>query len=302
MRARAFFPVSVLAGLWIALLVVARPAVLRAAEPEQPPLAASESEPWPLNDEDPESSVPAQEQFARYPMKAAYFMMTVSERAEAALKQKRYESAIKYFRTLARVMPERAVSYARLCEAYEGAGQHDKALLACHEALGKQGLRASDAAYYVRLVLQGSDPLTPEQVTEVDQVLEHLRAEHVDARLSNELDCELALRADDGARLARCSDALLAIAPDSARAASFAWALAVKRQDYRGARRWLARAKAVGADAALLAQMEEGTRGIRSAWLNKTLAIGLGVLLGVAAVAYYWLSRKRRFTEPVRGT
>src|SRR5262249_55891666 len=128
----------------------------------------------------PESSIPAADQFSAHPMQAAYFLMTVSERAEAALKAKHYEAAIKYFRTLARVMPERAVAYARLCEAYEGNGEHDKALAADHEELGKQGLKAADVAYYVRLMLQGTGEIPAERRTEIDQVLEHLRSQKVD--------------------------------------------------------------------------------------------------------------------------
>ena len=69
------------------------------------------------------------------------------------------------FGALAKAVPDRSVSYGKMCAAYEALGERDHGLESCRDALGRQGVRVEDFSRYVRLLLDHQGPATSAEQT-----------------------------------------------------------------------------------------------------------------------------------------
>jgi hypothetical protein len=262
------------------------------------------SEGWPVDTANPEHGAPTPEQMAKQPLQAGYFLMDVAALGDKALKDKRYADAVKFFGVLARLVPDRAVSFARLCESYQGLGDRENALKSCRDALGRDGATVADSARFVGLVLGGEGDLSVGDRADTEAVLTHLGEQHADAATLNRLECQLAAKIDDLGRLQACSSRLATLAPNDPRTTVFSWTLAARRGDGARANEWLARARVVGVEAPLLAEMEAQAKAVHPAWWTEHarawLLFSSSALALLSLALFRW--RARRATDkPVLG-
>lgn len=128
-----------------------------------------------VNDADPVSSIPSDAERDKSPIEFAHFLQDMIARAERALQKKDYESAAKYHEALAKMIPDRAVSFSRLCVDYGRLGRPDQAAANCGKAIQLGGAKVIDHIRFVNFSLQKQE-FTPEDVKAVEASLAHLRA------------------------------------------------------------------------------------------------------------------------------
>ena len=252
-----------------------RPAVALAdSEPEvpPPPPAAAAGDPaaamlpalaFPINDEDPASQVPTKEQANNAPLDMGYWVMAVSDRAEAAKKRGDHRTAAKYYMALTVAVPDQAVAFSKLCRSLEAAGDAPGALEACRATLAKPGATVDDHARLVRLLLGQASKLGDADLADIDAIASHIEREVPENKgrlLANQLRCETALRLSDAKRLEACVGALTKLAPNEPQTHTFAWALAMQNKDWDTAQQVVDSARKAGLPAAAIAQMQTGLR------------------------------------------
>lgn len=247
------FAGSVGLALWAASGVRAEDPALASL----PPLPSSMT----INDADPESSVPDPALAAKAPLDMGYLMMELSDRAEAAKQKKDYAQAAKYYRAIAKAVPDRAVAFSKACEAHEAAGQKDEAYEMCRAALGRAGVKADDLVRFVHVALNKGGALSGADVADIDSVIEQLRTGSTTRQgnlIADELDCELSLRLHDVKRARACVASLKKHGGVEAQVVAYEWALAVMEQDARGAEDIVERAKKMGLPKGVVDSMEAG--------------------------------------------
>jgi tetratricopeptide (TPR) repeat protein len=261
-----------------------------------------------IDDDDPESAVPSAREAIGAPLEMGYWVMLVSDRAEAATRRGDLAAAVKYYRAIAKAAPDRAGAFAKICETYAAMGDVDTALSSCRAALGLEGAVVDDYASYVRLLLSRATPPSAAEIADADAVIAHLQAELVtpDANASvklvpERLRCQLGLRIEDKKRLAACSKALAAQAPDDAGTIAYGFALALMEQDFDRAEALVAQARRAGLDAAAVESMQQRLRSEaeRRPWLVRVFADAraLGLVGGCAAVllaAFAFVAARRK--------
>lgn len=249
-----------------------------------------------IDENDPERSVPTEAEAMKNPLEMGYLMMDMIARAEAATQRGDHAAAVRYYRGLAKAVPARAVSFSKLCKAYEALGDDGQALQSCREALGKGGVTVDDHARYVRLSLKQTAPLDTEKIEELDAIVTHVREQlkedpqgPVVAAL---LACEIATRLEHTERLRTCTRQLTKLLPNDPRSVAFSWALAIREHDWDAGERLIAKARQAGLPAPAIGAMEaqlaaERDKGADLISLVRqwgllgglVLAIGLGMLL-----------------------
>jgi tetratricopeptide (TPR) repeat protein len=285
------------AALTFGLLILAAPAGVH-AQTQQAPTADTER--WPIDPEHPDTSIPSTDDLDNKPMKAGYLLMDLVDLAEVAVKAKKYDEAVKEYDAIAKLVPERATAFSKLCEVYAAMGDTERALANCTIALSKPGARVRDAALFARLTSEQPEGPSAAEVAELDQVIDHLKRENVDAVDIAHIQCGIAVRLSDERRLKDCTATLQAKAPDDARTISYLFALALQQGNYGEGQRLLTRAKAVGINPDGIQKMKTAVRTIRFAWLRRLGAVLLGVgalgalLMGIRALA------RRSASTPVR--
>lgn len=212
-----------------------------------------------IDDSDPEAHLPSAEEQQKRPLEVGYMLMDLDERAELAKKRGDYRQALKYHRAGQKLMPDRAVSHALMCEDYERLGMRREAVESCGTALGLPGAKPEHFVRFVHLVASRPGELDPAELKDARAAIAHVKQQKATALVGAELQCELAVRAKDVNALEQCTEELNRAAPLTPRAVSFSWALAVERGDLMGARTLLAKAKAAGVDTQAVAKMERAT-------------------------------------------
>jgi len=291
---------------WVAFGVVLATAAAGLAD--GPGVATS----FPIDDADPESSVPSAQEAISRPLHMGYWVMLVSDRAEAAMARGDHAAAVKYFRALAKAVPERSVSFAKICAAYDAMGDWDNAVTNCKTALGKAGVKLDDYVHFVRLVLAKPKALGSAEIADLDASIAHLEVELGKTRpaaaatetgqprdaagsqlLVQQLRCELGARLEDARRLEACTRALSTLAPDDPRTIAFGWALALAKQDWDEAEQVVGRARRVGLARDAVERMESKLRSARDrasglpsviGGTRGAIAFGLVALLASAVV------------------
>lgn len=253
---------------------------------------------FPINDADPESSVPESLAQAQQPLQFGYFIQDLTARAEAATKRGDHAAAAGYYKALAKTAPDIALPARRLCESLQAAGDLPNAAKACRTTITKGGSTTSDFGRFVSLVLAQPDPLPAGEKQELDAVLKHLD-DKADISFTGELSvlhCEVALRFHDTPALEKCAGALGSLAPNDAKTVSFQWALAVDKHDRATALQLIDRAKTVGVGEAGLATMTRTTEAMhqRRTTLWALIAVGAVVLALVGVGVSRRLAERRR--------
>ena len=261
---------------------------------------------WHVDKRDPERSVPTPEQRDANPLEFGYFLMDVSDLAEAALKRNDHKEAVVYFKTLVKAVPERAVSYRKACASYQALGDWQNASAFCKTALLKEGAYVQDFAQFALILLQMKPTFTMQDATDLDAVVEHLRAQlPKDNSMADEIACDVALKLQDNKRFEACTNRLRVIEPDSAKTLTFEWAYALQRGDTKAAKQIIQKAKQVGVPPTVVKNLEEGlakfSKSRRWSWLrNRSVQFGIGISVAALAVLGAILAKRRRFSLATR--
>jgi predicted Zn-dependent protease len=232
--------------------------------------------------------------------------MDVSDLAEAALKRNDHKEAVVYFKTLVKAVPERAVSYRKACASYQALGDWQNASAFCKTALLKEGAYVQDFAQFALILLQMKPTFTMQDATDLDAVVEHLRAQlPKDNSMADEIACDIALKLQDNKRFEACTNRLRVIEPDSAKTLTFEWAYALQRGDTKAAKRIIQKAKQVGVPPTVVKNLEEGlakfSKSRRWSWLrNRSVQFGIGISVAALAILGAILAKRRRFSLATR--
>ncbi len=221
-----------------------------------------------INPNDPESSVPTAADSMKAPLEMGYFLIDVTEMGDAALARRDYAAAVKFFRAMAKAVPDRSVAYAKQCAAYEGLGEHANAVEACRTALGLGGVTPVDYAHFVTVALAGQGKLKQREIEDIDAIVAHLQQEAKGDKdiltMASQLQCELGARLNDGKRLETCTRALSTLTPNAPENFVFRWALAMQRGDQTEAERIIAQAKAAKVAEVVLTRMTSGMQVVQA--------------------------------------
>lgn len=251
-----------------------------------------------INDNDPEKSVPTAKERDGDPLQFGYHLMDLAEKAGVAAKKGDHRAAVKYFAALAKAVPDRSISFAKMCSSYEALGEWDNAVEACRTALGLEGVTVADSVHFVHLMLAKKGALTPAQIEDVASVVEHLRSDEPTRAAANDLDCEVGLRLEDVKRLETCATALATAAPDDPRTLSHQWALAIARKDYGEARNVIALAKNTEMPSTAIEQMEAATAAAEPPWrrVARDWRVPAAASVVLAALIALFIVRRRPLT------
>lgn len=303
------FP-KILAATHVALLIAGLTTGSARAEEKEQMVEVSidrmEAEGFPINDDNPESSVPTAEQAMRSPLKMGYHVMLLIERGDKASQAGEQKRAMRYYKALVKAIPERSKGYTLLCNAYDDMGDLASATEACKQALGKQGVTVEDNLHYTTLLMKKPGTLDKTDVEDIEATYAHLEkelaAEANTPVFIEQLRCDLATRLEDQQRLKSCVSKLEQRAPKDAKTMAYRWALLVSQRDFVGAQRLIGEAAHAGLPKPALAKMQSGLLAARqraegkraeerSGW--RLSALGLAALAGVVMAALYWVRRQR---------
>jgi hypothetical protein len=264
--------------------------------------AEAEGPVFPLNHDNPVASLPSVEQRRGAPLEFGYWMMEAAAKGDEALQEQNFPQAAKYFEALAAAVPDRATVHAKLCAAYEGAHESQKAIFSCRKAIGKEGVTVGDVTRLIGLVVAEPGSLDANGVREVDGLIEHLSTQGVPPALVAEQRCALAEKLRDTKRLRTCTAILELAGQRGGRVTAYQWRLAMLEKDTEEARRLLALAREDAAfTPASLAHLEAETQGLERSKLPVRGLIALAVALGAVALLAVILVRRRgaQYTRPI---
>jgi len=250
------------------------------------------------DDDNPEGSVPTVKDRNTNPLEFGYYVQDLLTRAEVETKRKDYARVIKYYRALGAAIPEEARGWSLLCEAYQTAGDRERAIRACKYAIDRKGVQIKDYRRYVELLVAKPADLDADERTEINAVLAHLDQQPDMAVPTADLRCEAAVKMNDAGALQACTKVLGAVAPDDRKTIVFQWSLAVMRGDRTEAAQLLAKAEKAGVAPESLARMSEVA--ITSRWWvspgRGVAVLGVAALLALLALVAY----RRRLTTSRR--
>jgi tetratricopeptide (TPR) repeat protein len=296
-RRRLAGPIAAGAIVLAALSSPAGVARAQGADPAaQPAIPSGWLSKWPVNDDDPASSIPSSKERDADPLQFGYWIQDLIMKAEHASKRGDHAQSAKFWSALEVAVPDRAVSFTKACDEYEAAGDTDKAIDACGQALLRDGLTVKDYTHFVHVVIDKPGPISPKETAALGQVLDHMKADDAGRAAAVELECEVGVRTSNVRQLKECTTALTATAPDDAKTISYRWALAVLENRFTEARTLIAQAKAKGVEGPGLDNMERTTsEGARHYWTRLALWLAcFALILGATGLAGRALASRRR--------
>jgi hypothetical protein len=260
---------------------------------KQPP--ADHISSYELNEADPENHLPTKAEIDANPLQFGYLLMDLASKADGAASKGDHQTAAKYYRALAKAVPERSIAFGQLCREYEALGLRKEGVEACRAALGRPGVRVEDYSRYVRLLLDHPGSLTAAEKGDATEIIKHLRADPATRAGADDVQCQLGARLVDARLLDECVAGLVVAAPRDPKTIAYQWTLAMARRDRAGATRQLERAKAAGIKPEGIARMEEGLRKLEAR--RRLPLVGAAALLAIGALlaTYLW---RRSSTPP----
>jgi hypothetical protein len=261
---------------------------IRVLPDEQPPGD------WYAPADNPESAVPSAEERKADPLQFGYYLMELVDKGKYALDHRDYKGAIEIYRTMTKAVPERAIGWGRLCEAYQKAGMRKEAESTCARAVMRQGSTLDFHVRYFELVLRNRDgKLSEPDLKNLDIIVENL-AQQEDTKLTAaQLGCELGARMEDAERLRTCTRVLNEKLPNDLFTMTHNWALAVAEQDRDAADTAVDRAEAAGLSAAFVKRMRDANENLIKRRPNAFLIAAISIVLLVGAVIVARLRKKR---------
>jgi tetratricopeptide (TPR) repeat protein len=244
---------------------------------------------WPVNLDNPEDGIPNEKDRNEDPLNFGYWLQDVAANAEIKSKAGDHETAAKLWAALGKAVPDRAVSYIKLCEEYELMGDLTRATSACGDALLRDGLRVQDYTHFVKVMLAKPGELREKDVKALDAVLDHMKADPGGRDFVPDLECQVGAKTSNVAQLRECTTVLSVRAPDDAKTVTYLWALALAEGRFDDARKLGDRAKAAGVSGESVAAMERLTAA-NEARHRRTLVSLAAAALFAAGLAF--LSRK----------
>jgi hypothetical protein len=238
---------------------------------------------WAIDNEHPENSVPTQEMIKKDPLEMAYWLMDLTAKAQAAVKRGDHAAAVRYFGAMAKAVPDRAVSYSKLCTEYRALGDMPNALLNCAAAISVPGAQPDDYTQYIGLVLaKPGKVLGDKDVAALNIAVKRLRSMPQAADFVNENECAVGVRTDNVDMLAECAPALVAKTPDDPLTLMAQWSLARHQADTATLRAIIDRAKAAHLPPDQITRLEEELAATGPAEMRKAV---LGAVLIACLVA-----------------
>ena len=274
--------------------------------PNPPPIASAAPQPaasgaadghvskWVVDDKDPVSSIPTEQMRSRDPLEFGYWLQDCITKGLQASKSGDHEASIRYFTALAKAVPNRPVSFKKLCDEYELLNDRENAIAACGSVLRLEGVDVSDYIRYLKLIITKRGTLSDREVTSMGAVVQHLREEPAGKGVADEWECEVGIRTQSVAQLEECTAALGAKAPDAPDTLFYQWTLAMQKDQPAEAERILGRARATAMPPDTIEHLENRTK---AAVARHRRNVGLGILASllalVAAAALFVLLRRR---------
>jgi hypothetical protein len=246
-----------------------------------------------INEDSPEHSVPSDVEKRDNPIQFGYFLQDLLAKGEGARKRKDFSAMVRYYRALAKAVPDQATSWSQLCEAYMLANDPAHGARACKTALERPGAELKDFTRFVSLTLQKPEPLMPPERAEVEKVLAHIAGDPALNVTVNQLRCQLAVKMSDEKALEQCTAALAKAAPDDLKTIIYQWSLAVRKGQGPEATRLLKRAQGMGLARQSIEDMRRFTPGSMGRW-PLMFGVALALSLGGAGFWFFRASRKRR--------
>ena len=234
---------------------------------------------FPIDDADPEGSLPDPETLAKGPLQLGYLIQDLAGRAESAEKRGDHASAVRYLKALSKITPKSAYAPRKLCEELEASGDVATAIMACRTVLTLEGSTAKDYAHFIHLALAKGGRPTPDERKEMEAVIAHLAAQPNVGIAPATLRCDVALKFEDVKTLESCTQELARLAPKDPRTVSFQWALAVQKKQRSAALQLIDRAREAGVSTAGISMMESETSQMVKRQVGRFVLIGLGALL-----------------------
>ena len=241
--------------------------------------------------------IPSPEALGKDPIQLGYYIQDLIARAEKAGKKGDHVAEARFYQALTIIAPDEAYAPRKTCEAYEAAGDHANAVLACRTVLGRPRTNVNDSIHFVDLVLATKGPLPAVERRELDEVIDHLAKESKVGAVPSILHCQVALRFNDFATLESCTNELAVKAPKDPRTISLQWALALEKHNRSEALALIDRARTAGMNSEGIAQMERATRamsGRRIGLLGGLAAAVVGALIMFVFVRLRRDSARRR--------
>jgi len=256
-----------------------------------------------INDADPESSIPDDKTKNANPLEFGYLLQDLLVRAEDAKKEKDYQAVIRYYRAIAKGVPDRAKGWGKLCEAYEVVHDRARAIRSCKYAIERDGAEAGDFVRYVGLIVSKPDDLTADEKKELASVLGHLEKDPTVGVTLYHLQCQVGVKEHDAAMLDVCTAALTKVAPDDPKTVIFKWSLAMMKGRTDEANKLIDRARDLGVLGDAVERMQNlTTPGGRRHWA--TWGVGgacAGLLIAIAILRFTRKTRAFRSPLPSAG-
>lgn len=279
------------AALAAAIFLGVMPTMARAEEPVRGWLSKI-----PIDDEHPDQSMPSAKERDGDPLEFGYWLQDIALKAELATKRGDHPAAARFYAALAQAVPDRAVSFVKLCDEYDAIGDREKAIAACGDALLRDGVTVWDYSRFVHLVIGKPGALTTKESAALANVIQHLREDPASRQVVDDLQCEVGVRTSNVAELRECTAALAARAPEDPKTTTYQWALAIQEGHFEQAAKLIDRARLLGVQPASLENMKQTTAaGEKRHWLRQILVIlGIGLLLSSGGAAAREFSRRRK--------
>lgn len=128
-----------------------------------------------VNDADPVGSLPSLAERNANPVEFAHYLQDLISRAEGNFEKRKYADAARYYEALAKAVPDRALSFSRLCVSYGRLGKVELASANCGAAIRLQGAKVIDHVRFINFTLQKKQ-FTDLDAKEVDASLMQLRS------------------------------------------------------------------------------------------------------------------------------
>jgi hypothetical protein len=244
---------------------------------------------WPVDAKDPDKSIPTQEMISRDPLEMGYWVMDLVAMGQFASQRGDHEAALKYFQTLTKAVPNRSVSYEKICKEYLMLGDKEHGFPACAAAVSLPGATVDDYAQYVGLVLATPGKLPEKMAQSLDVVVTRLRTMPAGTRGVDEILCSIGMRTSNLDVLNACVPVLVARSPNDVLTLMSQWTLAVLKGDAAGAQQVIETARAAGIPPETISQLEsqlkiENRKGSRATLLGAVLMVSVIVAISALIV------------------
>jgi hypothetical protein len=286
----------------IGVLVLGAPKA-RAESPEfgdeRPPVVGHLSK-YAIDPLDPESSVPTPAQRDQNPLEYGYFLMDLGDAAEKAKTAGDHLGAAKFYRAMTKAVPDAVMGFRKTCEEFEAAKDFVDAKTFCADAVMRRDAILADYSHYARVVFAQPGNLPPNDVKDVDQMVDHLKKQEGSQSVAWDIQCNLGVHLADVRRLQECTTPWAVVAPDEPKVIFFQWVLALHQKDFAAAERCVAHAKRVAAPPEQVTHMAKATLDAMPLWRKGFRDWRVGAIVAVllaTALAFFTLRRNSHQAE-----